>query len=288
MITCNRTMIENDHSEVLVTNCIISAEDTERAATYRQAHQRQLQLLECLRSRLFVDVQILKEELGVSVATIRRDLADLENQGLLRRIHGGAVSINQVTHDNAVAVREMTNVDEKRRIAVVAAAMISDGDTVMIDSGTTSLEVARELATKSSVTFVTNGSDVMSMLIASGVSSLHVIGGEYVEINHSFSGSMAADMVRCFNVDKVILSVTSVDITRGLISTSSPQIGCVQQAMIDVARSVIVVADYSKFTRAALSVIASLDRVDHIVTDEAARSIVAAAPEKLKKKFIFA
>ena len=99
---------------------------------------------------------------------------------------------------------------------------------------------------------------------------------------------MAADMVRCFNVDKVILSVTSVDITRGLISTSSPQIGCVQQAMIDVARSVIVVADYSKFTRAALSVIASLDRVDHIVTDEAARSIVAAAPEKLKKKFIFA
>ena len=101
-------MIENDHSEVLVTNCIISAEDTERAATYRQAHQRQLQLLECLRSRLFVDVQILKEELGVSVATIRRDLADLENQGLLRRIHGGAGRIDVNRNQRLSVVNDLS------------------------------------------------------------------------------------------------------------------------------------------------------------------------------------
>ncbi len=254
----------------------------------RQAPQRQARLLEHLRTRLFVDIQILRKELGVSISTIRRDLTELERKGLLRRTHGGALSINQVTHDSEAAVREMTNVEEKARIGAAAAAMIVDGDTVMIDSGTTSQQVARRLAANSSLTFVTNGSDVASVLIAGGVRNLHSIGGEYVGINHSFSGSMAAEMVRRFNVDKAILSVTSVDIERGLICTLSPQIGCVQQAMIEVARTVIVVADHSKFGRTALSVIAPLEAVDYIVTDSASRSAVASMSEKFKKKLVFA
>ena len=267
---------------------LMSTKDDDGAATHRQAPQRQARLLEHLRSRLFVDVQILREELGVSVSTIRRDFTELESRGLLRRTLGGAVSINQVTHDSEAAVREMTNVEEKARIGAAAAALIVEGDTVMIDSGTTSQQVARRLAGNQSLTFVTNGSDVLSALVAGGARNLHSIGGEYVGINHSFSGTMAAEMVRRFNVDKAILSVTSVDIKRGLICTLSPQIGCVQQAMIEVAHSVIVVADHSKFGRTALSVIASLDNVDYIVTDAATRPMVASVPEKLKKKFVFA
>ncbi len=232
----------------------------------RSAPRRQARLLELVRSRLFVDARRLGDELGVSIATIRRDLTELEHRKLLRRTHGGAVGVTQVTHDNDTAIRETTNLDEKRRIAATAAAMVCEGDAVMIDSGTTSLQVAKLLAGNPSLTFVTNGQDVLATLIAGGARAIHVIGGEYVPINHSFSGAMAAAMVRSFNVDKAILSVAAVDVGRGLVCTSQPQIACAQQAMIEIAQMVVVVADHSKLQRTALAVIAPLARIDHIVT----------------------
>ena len=253
----------------------------------RSAPRRQARLLEYVRSRPFVDAQLLKDELGVSIATIRRDLTELENQKLLRRTHGGAVGVTQANDDDDTTIRETTNYGEKLRIATAAAAMVAEGDAVMIDSGTTSLQVARLLAG--------NVLDVRDQwpgraptLIAGGARAIHVIGGEYVPINHSFSGAMAVAMVRSFNVDKAILSVAAVDVERGLICTSHPQIGCAQQAMIEIAQMVIVVADHSKLERTALSVIAPLERIDCIVTGSAARTAVAAIPERLKKKFVFA
>lgn len=254
----------------------------------RSAPRRQARLLEYVRSRPFVDARLLKDELGVSIATIRRDLTELEKQKLLRRTHGGAVGVTQVTHDDDTTIRETTNYREKLRIAAAAAAMVAEGDAVMIDSGTTSLQVAKLLAGNRSLTFVTNGHDVLATLIAGGARAIHVIGGEYVPINHSFSGAMAVAMVRSFNVDKAFLSVAAVDVERGLICTSHPQIGCAQQAMIEIAQMVIVVADHSKLERTALSVIAPLERIDCIVTGAAARTAVAAIPERLKKKFVFA
>lgn len=258
-------------------------QDDLRSAPRRQAH-----LLELVRSRLFVDARLLKDELGVSIATIRRDLTELEDRKLLRRTHGGAVNVTQVTHDTDTTVRETTNLDEKLRIAVAAAAMVAAGDAVLIDSGTTSLQVAKLLAGNPSLTFVTNGQDVLATLIAGGARAIHVIGGEYVPVNHSFSGAMAAAMVRSFNVDKAILSVAAVDVRRGLICTTHPQIACAQQAMIEIAQVVIVVTDHSKLERSALSVIAPLERIDYIVTGTTTRTAVAAIPQKLKKKFVFA
>ncbi len=255
---------------------------------YRQAPQRQAQLLGHLRSQLFVDVQALTEKLGVSISTIRRDLAELEGQGLLRRTHGGAVVVNQVTRDPEAAVREVMNVEEKSRIAEAAAALIVDGDTVMIDGGTTSLQVTRRLVGNGSLTFVTNGSDVLGALVAGGARNVHCIGGEFVPINHSLGGMMAAEMVRRFNVDKTILSVTSVDLKRGVICTNSPLCACVQQAMIEVAQTVIVVADHSKFGRTALNVVAPLEDIDYVVTNSETRPLVSNASEKLRKKIVFA
>jgi len=265
-----------------------SEQDEAAGGKFRSAGQRQARLIELLRSELFADIQILRERLGVSVATVRRDLSELESKGLLKRTHGGAMVINQVTRDHAAAVREATNANEKARIAEAAAELISDGDAVMIDSGTTSLQVAKILASNASLTFVTNGTDVLKVLVDGGVRNVHFIGGEYVEINHSCGGPVAAEQVRRFNVDKAILSVSAVDVRRRLISTLSPQIGSVQQAMIEIAHEVIVVADNSKFERTALSVISDLDTLDYIVTDMATRPMVASLPEPLKQKFIFA
>lgn len=255
---------------------------------YRSVGQRQARLIELLRSELFADVQILRKRLGVSVATVRRDLSELEGRGLLKRTHGGATVINQVTRDNAASAREAINAAEKAQIGEAAAELVSDGDAVMIDNGTTSLQVAKILAPNKTLTFVTNGTDVLKALIDGGARSVHFIGGEYADIDHSCGGAMAADQVRLFNVDKAILSVSSVDVKRHLICTRSPQISSVQQAMIEIAQEVIVVADHSKFDRTALSVIAGLDALDYIVTDAATRSLVAELPDTLKPKIIFA
>jgi DeoR/GlpR family transcriptional regulator of sugar metabolism len=261
--------------------------DEGNAPGIQPAPQRHARLLGLLRSEIFADIQALKDALGVSIATIRRDLSELESRGLLKRTHGGALVANQVTRDNAVSVREVVNATEKARIADATAKMVVDGDAVMIDGGTTSLLVARRLASNSSLTFVTNGIDVLAALTEAKVPNLHFIGGEYLDINHSCGGPMAAELVRRFNVDKAILSVSSVDHARGLICTASPQAACVQQAMIDVAQMTIVVADHSKFNRTALAVIAPIDRIDYVVTDNESRRELSAVSAKLKDKFIF-
>ena len=257
-------------------------------SAFRSAGQRQARLLERLRVDVFLDVQALRSALGVSIATIRRDLNELERRGLVKRTHGGATIINQATRDYATSVRETTNAEEKQKIAEAAAELIVEGDAVMIDSGTTSLRVARLLAANESLTFVTNGTDVLAALVAGGAHTVHLIGGEYIDINHSLGGPLAAQTVRGFHVDKTVLSVSAVDLRRRSICTSSPQIGCVQQAMIEMAQSTIVVADHSKFDRTALSVISLLDNIDYLITDEAMRATVAQAPNDIKKKFIFA
>lgn len=261
--------------------------DDDRTPGGQLAPERHARLLGLLRSEIFADIRALKDALGVSIATIRRDLSELESRGLLKRTHGGALVTNQVTRDNAVSVREVVNAEQKGRIADAAAKMVVDGDAVMIDGGTTSLLVARRLAANSSLTFVTNCIDVLSTLTAAKASKLHFIGGEYLDINHSFGGPLAAEQVRRFNVDKVFLSVSSVDHRRGLICTASPQAACVQQAMIDVAQMTVVVADHSKFNRTALAVIAPLDRVDYVVTDSASRRELPGLSGKLKEKFVF-
>lgn len=266
----------------------MSVEERLALGKNRSAPQRQARLLEFLRSNLFTDVQLLREHLGVSIATIRRDLNELERRGLLKRTHGGATVINQVTRDAGAAVRELSNAPEKQRIAKAAAELVVEGDAVIIDSGTTSLAVARELAGKPSLTFVTNGTDVLAALVAGGARNIHSIGGEYVDINHSFGGALACEMVRRFNVDKAILSVSSVDLKRLLLCTLTPQVGSVQQAMIEIAQTVIVVADNSKFERTALSVIAPISDVDYIVTDTGTVPAVECLPGTIKQKFIFA
>lgn len=262
-------------------------EDALSSDQFTSAAQRQARLIDHLRVEVFADAQMLKDALGVSIATIRRDLNELEARGMLKRTHGGAAIIKQVTRDYMTPIREVTNAEEKSRIGAAAAELVADGDAVMIDSGTTSLQAAKRLAPRQSLTFVTNGTDTLASLTAGGARNIHFIGGDYVDLNRSMGGPMAADAVRRFSVDKAILSVTAVDVERGLIATLSPQIGAVQQAMIEVARTVIVVADHSKFDRAALSVITPIEEIDHIVTGEATRPYLRSLPAKQRAKFIF-
>ncbi|MCP1200977.1 DeoR/GlpR family DNA-binding transcription regulator [Notoacmeibacter sp. MSK16QG-6] len=253
---------------------------------------RQDKIVELLNEELFVDIRTLTERLDVSVATVRRDLGDLEDAGRLRRTHGGAVAVNQVALDPANADRAISHLPEKKVIAEAAAAMIADGDTVLLDAGTTVLEVAKKLSGRMSgrtgLTFISNGADIVAELTREDSNTVFSVGGEYAAINRSFRGPLAENFIRQFNVDKLILNAASIDLDRGLIFTGSPVNASVQQAMIEVSGQVIVVADHSKFTKSSFSVAAKLADVGVVVTDAGAKSIIDTVPEKLRRKFVIA
>lgn len=252
------------------------------------AEDRQAKILDLIREANFVDLRTLTDRLEVSVATIRRDLGELEEAGHLRRTHGGAVSLNQVAMDKTNEARLVWKQAEKAAIADVVAGMVADGDTVLLDAGTTALEVAKKLVGRSSLTFISNGLDIIAELTRIDGQNIYSVGGEYTETNRSFRGPLAEQFIRQFNVDKLILNTASIDIDRGLICTVSPMNASVARAMIEVSRRVIVVADHSKFTKSSLSVTARIEDVGVIVTDAGAKSIIDAAPEKLRKKFVIA
>lgn len=253
-----------------------------------QAEERQAKIVEFLREENFADLRTLTDRFEVSVATVRRDLCDLEEAGLLRRTHGGAVNINQVALDATNEARAVWNQAEKAAIAAAVAGMIADGDTVLLDAGTTALEVAKKLVGRQSLTLISNGLDIVAEFSRSEGQSIYSVGGEFTATNRSFRGPLAEYFIRQFNVDKLILNAASIDVDRGLICTSSPVNASVARAMIDVSNRVIVVADHSKFTKSSLSVITRIEDVGVIVTDAGARSIIDTVPEKLRKKFVIA
>jgi DeoR family transcriptional regulator, repressor of opine catabolism and conjugal transfer len=252
------------------------------------SEERQDRIVELLNKEGFLDIKTLADRFDISAVTVRRDLGDLEDSGRLRRTHGGAVSINQVAHDPANAARAVSYLAEKAAIAEKAAAMIADGDAVLLDAGTTALEVAKRLVGRQGLTFMSNGADIIAELIRGEARSVYAIGGEYADINRSFRGPLAEHFIRQFKVDKLILNAASIDLDRGLIFTGSPVNASVQQAMIASAGRTIVVADHSKLTKSSFSLTAAIDDVSVIVTDNGARGIVDAAPETLRRKFVFA
>ncbi len=252
------------------------------------AEDRKDKIVELLQEELFLDIKTLTKHFDISVATARRDLVELEEAGRLRRTHGGAVSTSQVAHDPANATRAVSQRAEKRAIAEAAAAMINDGDVVLLDAGTTALEVARLLMGRKGLTFITNGADIVAELIRHDSSNVYCVGGEFAEINRSFRGPLAEHFIRQFSVDKLILNAASIDLGRGLIFTGSPANASIQKAMIEVSSRTIVVADHTKFAKSSFSMTARIEDVGMIVTDTGAKAIIENSPEKLRRKFVIA
>ncbi|PUB41255.1 DeoR/GlpR family DNA-binding transcription regulator [Pseudomonas sp. GV047] len=250
------------------------------------AEERQTKIVELVNEERFLDISSLTKRLNVSVATVRRDLDELEQGGLLRRTHGGAVSINQVAQEAPHATHAVSNLPQKAAIAGIAAGMVADGDAVLLDAGTTALEIAKLLSGHKGLTVISNGVDILNELIRHNRHKVYSVGGEFTDMNRSYRGPLAENFVRQFNVDRLFVNASSVDLERGLICTTCPVNAGIQKAMIEVSRRVIVVADYSKFTKSSLSVTMKIEEADTIVTDKGAQGIINSAPERLRKKFI--
>ncbi len=234
-----------------------------------KAAERQLRIRQMLESRDFIDSETLGRELDASESSVRRDLDILEQEGVLRRVYGGAVSV-QVPPTRAFdyAVESVRLSDEKSRIGRLAAGLIEDGQTVILDGGSTVAAVAGQLASKS-LHIVTN-----SLPIAEGLESLRNIeltltGGYLDPRSRVLLGPFCEQMLGAIRADAVIMGIGGINET-GLSNNNTLVVGS-EQKMIAVAARVIIVADHTKFGRGGMIPVAPLAAAHIVVSDAALR-----------------
>jgi DeoR family transcriptional regulator, aga operon transcriptional repressor len=229
---------------------------------------RRMKILKKLSVNDQVFVNELSKEFSVSEVTIRNDLEQLESKNLLIRARGGAMSATQVvSQDLQLGEKHKLNLAEKVKIGKAAAKLIKESDTLIMDSGTTTLEIIRNIEPSlNNVTVITNALNIANQLVSMPNVNLIIPGGVLRKNSLSLIGPLAEKSFRNFFVDKVFLGVDGFDTMNG-ISTPNIEEASLNQIMIEVAREVIVVADSSKFLRKSLAFICKLDRIDTVITD---------------------
>ena len=228
--------------------------------------ERHSKILELIEESGKVEVGDLSRLFSTSEVTIRNDLKELHKQGLIRRAHGGAVRKETVNVDASLQVKTSLHAEEKRRIGVAAAVLIQDGDSIILDSGSTTQQIAKEIKNRKDLTVITNGINIaMELLGATGV-RLILLGGMVRQNSYSAVGHFAEDMLRQLSADKLFLAVDAFDLDFGL-STPNPEESKVNQGMVEIATETILVADSSKFGKRSLSRIVPLSNIDIIITD---------------------
>lgn len=229
------------------------------------AEERRNRLLELVRLRRFASLFELAEELRVSESTIRRDVEQLEESGSARRIHGGVLYAGaspKLPHFEAIPPVVGAS---KRAIAARTVELVEDGDTILLDGGSTTYEVARLLVGRP-LHVVTNSLPVANLFAADAASDLVLIGGNICPRSGVSQGPLADKMLATLRVRKTIFSVAGIN-DHGFFNNNLLLVET-ERAMIAAADEVIVVADSSKFGRQSLTHLCDLGVVDYLVTDD--------------------
>jgi DeoR/GlpR family transcriptional regulator of sugar metabolism len=237
--------------------------------------QRRQEILRAVRSGT-AHVSDLAESFGVSEMTVRRDLGTLARDGKLERVHGGAVD---ASGEPGFSQIEVERFDIKDRLGAAAAAMVSDGQTVMIDIGTSTLQLARHLHGKK-ITVVTTNLAVVEELVPDPDIELVLPGGIVRRNYRSLVGVLAEDSLRQIKSDILFLGTSGVDVDMGVWDTTMVEVP-IKRLMIAGAQEVVLIADTAKFAMTGMVRVCGPESIDHIVTDAplpaACRSAVDAA-----------
>jgi DeoR family transcriptional regulator, fructose operon transcriptional repressor len=228
--------------------------------------ERRFQICEILSRQRTVSAAELKKTLMVTAATIRRDLAALEQQGLLVRSHGGAVSKASSTNfQPSYDALRRTNQEEKRLIAEEAAKLILDGDTVFLEGSSTVYELAT-LLQRNRLTVVTNSPLIVCQLQRSATIKLMCTGGDLQQDIFYLSGLWAQRSLNEIRVDKAVLGVSAIDPAYG-ISTASQAEAMIKKLIVKVAKERIALADHSKFGNQGFAYVGPSTDIDTLITD---------------------
>ncbi len=229
--------------------------------------EERLQLiLSALRENGRVTVAELSRRFQVSEITIRRDLRELADQGLLRRAHGGAILPDSVSPEPPVIQRMAYNDAHKKRIGRAAAALIQEGESVFIGSGSTNAYVVPHLTKYSDLTVVTNALNIATELATAPHITVVVLGGMMRASELSLIGHIAELSIREVTIDKAVLGIPAISSETGLTNDYLPEV-MTDRAIIEMASELIIVADHSKFGKSASAYLAPIDQVHTLVTD---------------------
>ena len=241
-------------------------------------------ILDLLTRKGFVEVPQLQREFGCSEATIRRDLDQLQREGRLRRTHGGAILDG--LRERTLTVRVGEYVAEKEAIARAAAQMVPDGAAVGIGGGTTTQQIARDLARRAGLTVVTNAINI-AIELASGDVRVIVTGGELRTETYELVGPLAEPAASQLHLDLVFMGVDGLSVEGGL-TTHNPVEARVDRVLIDRANEVVVVADHSKLGRRTFAQIAPFGVAHTLITDGGADADVVKHFERAGLRVIVA
>lgn len=230
-------------------------------------HGRREEIIKLVEEKRTVKVQDLIERFGVSNETIRRDLEALESEGRLHRIYGGAAAKAMYGLEPDYASREINKFAEKIRIGEKAVEYIEDGDTLVIDLGTTTLQFAKALKGKRKVTVLTNSLAAGMELSADPDIRVILLGGNLRAGDLATSGFLAEDALARFNADKLILGIGGLTVEGGVTDYNVDESN-LRRHMVETCREVIGLTDSSKIGTTAMNQICSAERLSVLITDE--------------------
>lgn len=228
--------------------------------------ERKLKIAELVNRNGGIKTSELSSMFNVSEMTVLRDLAELEKQGVLKRVYGGAVSLRDNYHEVSSSLREKIHTFEKNTIAQIAVELIQEGESIFLDGSTTSLALARRLYSFSDLTVVTNGLDIINEIRRNANIKLICPGGEFNTIPMCFLGPGTENFLRNINLDKAFISSAGISIKAGL-TEPNPMQASVKRIVIENSSEVILLVDRSKFGKVTLNRVCDWENIDIVVTD---------------------
>lgn len=230
------------------------------------ANHRRDKIFELIKEDGSAKVVDLARIFKVTEPTIRQDLEKLEKDGLVTKEHGGAYLKNVETSVRTVSLTQQENLDKKELIARKCLDFIEPGDTIILDSGSTTTEIAKKLKGFKNLTVITNALNIALMLGAEPGIEVIVTGGEFKPPTLSLTGQKAADFFKGINVQKLFLATAGISLKAGLTYPSISDL-VVKKAMIDAAEVTYLVADSTKIGKSSFASLGALSLIDYIITD---------------------
>jgi DeoR/GlpR family transcriptional regulator of sugar metabolism len=234
------------------------------------AEPRRRKILEWLQEEGSARVRDLSAAFEVSEATIRQDLERLEADGYISREHGGAYLKTLPRQVETLSLQHIENMDKKRKIGVRAASLVGDSETIILDAGSTTTEVAHGLLQRQDLTVITNALNIALILGAVPGFAVHMPGGQFKAPTLSLSGDKSVEYFRDILAGKLFLATAGVSLDAGLTYPSFADLQ-LKQAMIKAAQRVYLVADSTKINRTSFTRLGTLDVIHAFITDDGIR-----------------
>lgn len=229
------------------------------------AAERKIRIVEYVKQNRVASVTSLAQEFQVHEATIRRDLAEIEQEGLLKRTHGGVIVDQGANSEPSFEERTNEQLDQKKRIGKRAAELVEDGDHIILDSGTTTLHIAHHLVDRSRITVVTNDMNIAAVLRDCKGISVIVTGGALYHSSYMLNGMFTDHVLATLHVQKAFIGTPAIHAKFGLTHPEA-QLVPTKQGMIRAAQEIIVVADDTKIGKASLHAVAPISAVHTFIT----------------------